>query len=62
MNKDQENGRVEETKAKVKELARNLLGNDQMQQEGNLEKTFAKSKTGIGDLKNDIKNASKHFF
>jgi uncharacterized protein YjbJ (UPF0337 family) len=55
MNKDQVKGRAEESKGKVKEVAGNILGDDEMEMEGNLEKNVGKVKAGFGDLKDDIK-------
>jgi uncharacterized protein YjbJ (UPF0337 family) len=57
MNKDQIKGRAEEAKGKVKEVAGNIVGNDEMELEGNLEKNVGKVKAGFGDLKDDIKKS-----
>jgi uncharacterized protein YjbJ (UPF0337 family) len=58
MNKDQVKGRAEEAKGKVKEVAGNILGDDEMELEGNLEKNVGKVKAGFGDLKDDIKKSN----
>jgi uncharacterized protein YjbJ (UPF0337 family) len=55
MNKDQVKGRVEEAKGKVKEVAGNIIGNEDMELDGNIQKNVGKVKAGFGDLKNDIK-------
>jgi uncharacterized protein YjbJ (UPF0337 family) len=57
MNKDQVKGRGEEAKGKAKEVAGNILGDDEMELEGNLEKNVGKVKAGFGDLKDDIKKS-----
>jgi uncharacterized protein YjbJ (UPF0337 family) len=57
MNKDQVKGRAEEAKGKAKEVAGNILGDDEMELEGNLEKNVGKVKAGFGDLKEDIKKS-----
>ena len=58
MNKDQIKGRVEEAKGKVKEVAGNILGDDEMEAEGNIQKNVGKVQKGYGDLKDDIKNSN----
>jgi uncharacterized protein YjbJ (UPF0337 family) len=55
MNKDQVKGRVEKAKGKVKEVAGNIIGNEDMELDGNIQKNVGKVKAGFGDLKNDIK-------
>jgi uncharacterized protein YjbJ (UPF0337 family) len=57
MNKDQVKGRAEEAKGKVKEVAGNIVGDDEMELEGNFEKNVGKVKAGFGDLKDDIKKS-----
>jgi uncharacterized protein YjbJ (UPF0337 family) len=57
MNKDQVKGRAEEAKGKVKEVAGNIFGDDEMELEGNLEMNVGKVKAGFGDLKDDIKKS-----
>jgi uncharacterized protein YjbJ (UPF0337 family) len=56
MNKDQIKGRAEETKGKVKEVAGNIVGDDEMELEGNLEKNVGKVQAEFGDLKKNIKD------
>ena len=55
MNKDQVNGRVEETKGKVKEVTGKLLDDKGMETEGKIQKNVGKMQKGIGDIKEDIK-------
>ena len=59
MNKDQAKGRLEEAKGKVKEVAGNLVGNDDLELKGKLQKSGGKIQAAYGDLKEDIKDASK---
>jgi uncharacterized protein YjbJ (UPF0337 family) len=55
MNKVQIQGRVDETKGKVKEATGVILDDDALEAEGNIEKNVGKVKAGFGDLKDDIK-------
>jgi uncharacterized protein YjbJ (UPF0337 family) len=57
MNKDQVKGRFEEAKGKVKEIAGNLVGNEDLEQEGQIQNAKGKVQAGYGDLKEDIKDA-----
>ena len=57
MNKDQVNGRVEEAKGKVKEVAGKMVGNEKLELKGKIEKNVGKVQAGLGDLKNDLKKS-----
>ncbi len=57
MNKDQVKGRFEEAKGKVKEVAGNLVGNKDLEQEGKVQNAKGKVQAGYGDLKEDVKDA-----
>jgi uncharacterized protein YjbJ (UPF0337 family) len=57
MNKDQVEGRFEEAKGKVKEIAGKIVGNKDLEQEGKIQNTEGKVQAGYGDLKEDIKDA-----
>ena len=59
MNKDQIKGRVEQAKGTVKEATGNILGNDDMELDGNAQKNVGKVRAAFGDLKKDIKKAVK---
>jgi len=59
MNKDQTKGRIEEAKGKVKEVTGNLIGNDELELKGKIQKSGGKAQAAYGDLKEDIKGASK---
>lgn len=55
MNKDQVNGRAEETKGKVKEATGKILDDKGLETEGNVQKNVGKTQKGVGDIKEDIK-------
>jgi uncharacterized protein YjbJ (UPF0337 family) len=57
MNKDQVKGRIEEAKGKVKEVAGKVVGDEEMEAEGNIQKNIGKVQAGVGDLREDIKKA-----
>lgn len=57
MNKDQAKGRIEEAKGKVKEVAGKLVGNDELERKGKIQKTGGKAQAAYGDVKEDIKDA-----
>lgn len=57
MNKDQTRGRIEEAKGKVKEVVGKAVGNEELEQEGTIQKIGGKVQARIGDLKSDIKKA-----
>jgi uncharacterized protein YjbJ (UPF0337 family) len=59
MNKDQVKGHIEEAKGKVKEVAGNLVGNDDLELKGKIQKSGGKVQAAVGDLKEDIKDARK---
>ncbi|MGZ4994880.1 MAG: CsbD family protein [Methylobacter sp.] len=56
MSKEQVKGRVEEAKGKVKEVAGKVLDDKGMEIEGNIQKNVGKARTGLADLKEDIKD------
>lgn len=55
MNKDQVEGRVEQSKGKIKEVTGNIIGDKQMEIQGNIQKNVGKAQAGFGDLKEEIK-------
>jgi uncharacterized protein YjbJ (UPF0337 family) len=59
MNKDQAKGRLKEAEGKVKEVAGNLVGNDNLELKGKIQKSGGKVQANYGDLKEDLKDASK---
>lgn len=54
MNKDQVNGKVEESKGKVKEAAGVLLDDKSLKTEGNVQKNLGKAQSGVGDIKKKL--------
>ncbi len=59
MNKDQVRGRVKEAKGKIKEVAGKLVGNESMEAKGKVQKTLGKAQAKFGDVKQDVKDATK---
>jgi len=57
MNKDQVKGRIEEAKGTVKEVTGKVVGDEELEAEGNVQKNIGKVQAGVGDLKEDIKKA-----
>jgi len=56
INKDQVNGRVEESKGAAKEITGKILDDKSMEIEGNIQKNLGKAQAGYGDLKKNIKD------
>jgi uncharacterized protein YjbJ (UPF0337 family) len=59
MNKDQVKGRVKEAKGKIKEVAGRIAGDKTMENKGKLQNAVGKAQAGYGDVKEDIKDATK---
>lgn len=59
MNKDQTKGRIEVAKGKIKEVAGSLVGNGDLERKGRIQKSGGKVQAAFGDLKEDLKDASK---
>jgi uncharacterized protein YjbJ (UPF0337 family) len=55
VNKDQVEGRSEETKGKVKEVTGKIIEDKKMEVEGKNQKNLGKVQKGYGDIKQDIK-------
>ena len=55
MNKDQVKGRIKEAEGKVKEVSGKIVGNKNLEEKGNAQKTVGKVQAGYGDLKDDLK-------
>jgi len=56
MNKDQVEGKIEELKGKVKEVAGNIVGNRKLETEGIVEKEIGKVHTAYGDAVKVVKD------
>lgn len=59
MDKNQVKGQMHKAKGKVKEVTGRTIGNDKMEQEGKLEHAKGHIQKGYGDLKSDVKKATK---
>lgn len=59
MNKDQVKGRVEQAKGSVKEAAGKIVDNKKLESEGRADKTAGKSQANHGDVKEDVKDATR---
>ena len=55
VNKDQVEGRSEETKGKVKEATGKIVDDKKLESEGKNQKNLGKVQKGYGDIKKDIK-------
>ena len=54
MNKDQVAGRAEELKGKIKEETGKIVGNENLEAEGKLDKLTGKAQAALGDGKNKV--------
>jgi uncharacterized protein YjbJ (UPF0337 family) len=59
INKDQVEGRVKEAKGTIKEVAGKLVGNESMEAKGKIQKNLGKVQAKFGDVKEDVKDATK---
>jgi uncharacterized protein YjbJ (UPF0337 family) len=59
MNKHQVEGRVDEAKGKVKEVAGRVVGNESLEAEGMGDQVKGKTQAGYGDAKEGAKDAAK---
>ena len=57
MNKEQVTSRYEEAKGAVKEAAGKVVGNEDLEAKGNVQKNVGKIQAGVADLREDIKKA-----
>jgi uncharacterized protein YjbJ (UPF0337 family) len=57
MNKDQLQGRTEEAKGTIKEVAGKLVGDGTLEAKGNLQKNLGKVQEKVGDIKQDVKKS-----
>ena len=58
-NKDQTEGRAKEFTGKVKEVAGKLVGNEKLEAKGKVQGILGKAQAKYGDLKHEVKDASK---
>jgi uncharacterized protein YjbJ (UPF0337 family) len=59
MDKNQVKGDMHKGKGKVKEVTGRAIGNDRLEREGKLEHARGTVQKAYGDLKSDVKKASK---
>ena len=59
MKKEQVTGRVEQAVGAVKEAAGKLVGNEQLEAEGIVEKNLGKAEAAAGDLANKVEKTLK---
>ena len=55
MNKDQVDGRIEQAKGKVKEVAGKATGSDRLKAEGEVDQVAGKTQATVGDAKEKVK-------
>jgi uncharacterized protein YjbJ (UPF0337 family) len=59
MNKHQVEGRAEQAKGKVKEVAGKAVGNDRLQGQGLADQVAGKTQANYGDAKENLKDGIK---
>jgi uncharacterized protein YjbJ (UPF0337 family) len=59
MNKDQVKGRVEQAKGKIKEATGKMIGDEEMEVKGKVQKNVGKGRAGYGDAKENVKDEVK---
>ena len=57
MNDDLVKGRVDQAKGAVKEVAGKVVGNPNLEAEGQVDKAAGKTQATYGDVKEDVKDA-----
>ena len=59
MNQDQVKGRMEQAKGAVKESTGKVVGNENLEAEGAVDKAAGKTQAGYGDAKEKVKDTVK---
>ena len=59
INKDQIKGRIKEAEGKVKEVAGKLVGNEDLEAKGKVQKNLGEAQAKFGDVKKDVKDLMK---
>jgi uncharacterized protein YjbJ (UPF0337 family) len=59
MDKNQVKGEMHKAKGKVKEVTGRTIGNEKMERDGKLEHAKGKVQKAYGDVKSDVKKATK---
>jgi uncharacterized protein YjbJ (UPF0337 family) len=55
MNKDQVKGRIKEAEGKIKEVAGKLVGNEELEAKGKVQKILGEAQAAFGDVKQEVK-------
>jgi len=56
INKDQVKGRVKEAEGKIKQVAGKLVGNENLEAKGKVQKGLGEAQAKFGDVKKDVKD------
>ena len=56
MNKDQVEGRVDQAKGEIKRQTGKVVGNPDLEAEGNVDKAVGKTQSTVGDVKEKVKD------
>lgn len=59
MNKDQTQGRAEQVKGKVKEVAGAVTGDTSTEIKGKIQKNLGKAQAGVGDMAEDLRKDNR---
>jgi len=59
INKDQVKGRFKEAEGKIKEVAGKLVGNENLEAKGKVQKDLGEAQAKFGDVKKDVKDLMK---
>jgi uncharacterized protein YjbJ (UPF0337 family) len=59
INKDQVKGRADEAQGKIKEVVGKTVGNQDLENKGNIQKNIGAVRAKVGDVKEDIKKTVK---
>ena len=59
INKDQIKGRIKEAEGKVKEVAGKLVGSENLEAKGKVQKDLGEAQAKFGDVKKDVKDLMK---
>ena len=58
-NKDQVNGRIEETKGTIKEATGKVVGDKTLEAKGNIQRNLGKVQEKSGDVRQDVKDSQR---
>ena len=60
MNKDQVEGRVNESEGKIREVVGKLVGNETLELKGKVQKALGEAQAKAGDIKHDMRDLKNH--